>query len=72
MARVLGYVMFAADPREAITAEARELLKREAPDRLFKAEVRVSTAAAWDEWTDPRGAEDYPAVLREARLRKVK
>jgi chromosome partitioning protein len=90
VARILGYVLFAADPRENLTGEARELLKREAPTRLFKAEVRVSTAAkvlplrretAWDEGADPRGAEDYPAVLREtlsrldaggARLRKVR
>lgn len=76
--RVLGYVLFAADPREAITAEARELLEREAPGRLLSAEVRVSTAAkalparretAWDEGADPRGAEDYPAVLAEIMAR---
>lgn len=87
--RVLGFVLFAADERERLTDEARELLRREAPGRLFKAEVRTSAAAkllplrretAWDEGADPRGAEDYPAVLREvltrlggvAALRKVK
>lgn len=89
VARVLGYVLFAADPRENLTDEARELLKREAPSKLFRSEVRVSTAAkvlplrretAWDDGADARGAEDYPAVLREvltrldggAKLRKVK
>jgi chromosome partitioning protein len=89
VARVLGYVLFAADPRENVTSEARELLRREAPEKLYRAEARVSTAAkvlplrretAWDEGADPRGAEDYPAILREtlarleggARLRKTK
>lgn len=87
--RVLGYVLFAADERERITGEARDLLRREAPGRLFRAEVRTSASAkvlplrretAWDEGTDARGAEDYPAVLREtlarlggsSALRKVK
>lgn len=72
--QVLGYVLFAADPREAITGEARDLLRREAGDKLFKAEIRVSTAAkalpahrktAWDAGVDDRGAEDYPAVIEE-------
>lgn len=89
VARVLGYVLFAADSRENLTAEARELLHREAPAKLYKAEVRTSAAGkvlplrretAWDAGADPRGAEDYPAVLREtlarldggAKLRKVK
>jgi len=72
--QVLGYVLFAADPREAITAEAREILGKEAGGKLYKAEVRVSTAAkalparretAWDAGADPRGAEDYPAIMRE-------
>lgn len=90
VARSLGYALFAADARKNLTDEARELLHREAPGRLLKAEVRVSTAAevlplrretAWDEGADPRGAEDYPAVLREVlqrldaggpRFRKVK
>ena len=73
--RVLGYVLFAADAREAITAEARELLAKEAGEKLFRAEVRVSTAAkalpanrqtAWDAGADGRGAVDYPALLAEA------
>lgn len=87
-AELLGAVLFAADAREAITAEVRALLEREAPGVLFRSEVRVSTAAkalpvsrglAWDPGADARGAEDYPAVLRETlarldgrKLRKVK
>lgn len=76
--RVLGYVLFAADPREAITEEARSILRKEAPGKLFKAEVRVSTAAktlpdkrqtAWD-GGDERGAEDY-AVLMKETLRRL-
>lgn len=71
---VLGVVMFAADGREGITAEARELLRQELGPKLYKAEVRVSTAAkalpahrrtAWDNGADPRGAEDYAALVAE-------
>lgn len=71
--RVLGYVLFAADPREAITEEARGILRKEAPGKLFKAEVRVSAAAkglpdkrqtSWD-GGDERGAEDYAALTKE-------
>lgn len=70
--RVLGYVLFAADQREAVTREIRALLHAEAPGRLFDAEVRVRTTAktfssrkttAWD--ADAEGAEDYRAVLDE-------
>jgi len=73
-ARLLGYLLFAVDPRKTITGESRDLLRREAKDRLYRAEVRVSTAAeslpahrctAWDQGADSRGAEDYPAVLAE-------
>ena len=78
-AKVLGYVLFGADGREGITEQAREIVKREAPGKLFKAEIRVSTAAkasparratAWDEGEDARGLEDYGELLREivARL----
>jgi chromosome partitioning protein len=75
--RVLGYVLFAADPREAITQEARDILRKEAPGKLFKAEVRVSAAAkalpdqrrtAWD-GGDERGAEDYAALMKETLRR---
>lgn len=70
---ILGYVLFAADPREAITAEARTTLQG-AGARLFRGEVRISTAAkalpaarrtAWDDGADERGREDYRSVLRE-------
>lgn len=73
-ARLLGYVMFATDPRKGITEECREILRRDAGDALFRAEVRVSTAAealparrltAWTDGADPRGAEDYREVLAE-------
>lgn len=76
--RILGYVLFAADGREAITAETREVLRGEAGRRLYRAEVRVSTAAkslparhatAWEPSEDRRGAEDYPAVLAETMAR---
>jgi chromosome partitioning protein len=72
--RVAGYVLIGADPREAITTEVRDVLAKEAGDRLFRTQVRVSTAAkalparhalAWDAGADRRGAEDYPAVLAE-------
>lgn len=71
---ILGYVLFAADPREAITGEARSTLQGATGAKLFAAEVRISTAAkalparritAWDEGADSRGLEDYRAVLRE-------
>lgn len=62
----LGYLLFAADEREAVTAETRGMLGR----RLM-AEVRVSTAAkalpahgltSVDDGSDPRGAEDYAGL----------
>jgi chromosome partitioning protein len=79
---VLGYVLFAADRRESITNEARELLAQEAGQKLFRSEVRISTAAktlpahrmvAWDKGADERGAEDYKALLKEIteRLRGI-
>jgi chromosome partitioning protein len=77
-ARLLGAVLVAADPREAITAEIRALLKAELGPKFYKAEVRVSTAAkalpahqrtAWEEGADARGAEDYAAVLTETLTR---
>ena len=76
--RVLGYVLFAADPREAITAETRALLTSEAKEKLFNAEIRVSTAAkalparrltAWDPGADTRGADDYEQILTEVLRR---
>lgn len=79
-ADLLGVVLVGADPREAITADTRELLTRELGPRLFRSEVRISTAAkalpahrrtAWDAGADARGAEDYTAVLAET-LRKLR
>jgi chromosome partitioning protein len=76
--RVLGVVLFAADPREAITAESRELLRHELGPRLYRAEVRISTAAkalpsrqatAFDNGADARGAEDYAALVAETLAR---
>jgi chromosome partitioning protein len=75
---VLGCVLFAADRREAITAEARETLQAAAGAKLYSAEVRVSTAAkvlpanratAWDDGADERGREDYRKVLKETLTR---
>ena len=77
-ARLLGVVLVGVDPREAITGEIRELLRREIGRKLYRAEVRVSTAAkvlpatkrtAWDDGADPRGAEDYPAFIAETLTR---
>lgn len=79
-AHLLGVVLVGADRREAVTRDARELLARELGPRLFRAEVRISTAAkalpahrrtAWDAGADPRGAEDYTAVLTEM-LKKLR
>ncbi len=81
----IGYVLFAADVREAITEETRGVLRREAKGKLFKSEVRVSTAAKGlpqrrlvaADGEDTRGAEDYAAVQAEllrrlgAHLRKA-
>ena len=75
---VLGYLLFAADSREAITAESREILREAAGEKLFHAEIRVSTAAkslpahrkvAWDPGADERGAQDYKALLKEITTR---
>ena len=77
-ARLLGAVLVAADPREAITAEVRALLKAQLGPTVYRAEVRVSTAAkalpahqqtAWEPGADPRGAEDYAAILAETLKR---
>lgn len=76
--QVIGYVLFAADQREAITEETRELLQKASGEKLYTAEVRVSTAGkalpasrltAWDEGADARGADDYAAVLEETTKR---
>ncbi len=75
---VLGYVLFAVDPREAITSETREILKQEAGAKLFRSEIRISTAAkalparrltAWTPGADARGREDYQAILAETLSR---
>jgi chromosome partitioning protein len=72
--QVLGHVLFAADPREAITQEARATLQGATGAKLLRSEVRISTAAkslparrmtAWDDGADERGREDYPRLLRE-------
>jgi chromosome partitioning protein len=72
--RLLGYLLFGVNARKALPEESRERLETQAPGRLLKAEVRVSANAesllanrttAWDPGADPRGAEDYPAVLAE-------
>ncbi len=75
---VLGYVLFDVDAREGISAESRELLGRQAGERLLRSEVRTSAAAktlpahrltAWDPGADPRGAEDYGELLAEVQQR---
>lgn len=76
--RLLGCVLFAADARVAATAEARQALGQRAPGQLYRAEIRVSAAAAtipgqrltaYDPGADPRGAEDHAAVLAETLAR---
>jgi chromosome partitioning protein len=75
---VLGYVLFATNASESITEESRAHLKKTAGTKLYRAEVRTSTAnkalpghqrTAWDDGADPRGREDYEAVLRETLMR---
>lgn len=75
---LLGCVIFGADGREGTPEETREAVKRIEASALFRSEVRYSAAAkrlpetralAWDSGADPRGYEDYQAVLRETRAR---
>ncbi len=72
--KIIGYVLFAADMREAVTREARSAIKASAPAMLLESEIRVSaaaktlpghTATSWDPGEDARGAKDYKAVLEE-------
>lgn len=72
--RILGYLLFAADARENITAETRKVLRSSRGDLVFDAQVRISTAAkllparhvsAFEEKYDPRGEADYRAVIDE-------
>ena len=77
--RLLAHVLFATDARESLTAETRAMLEREAPGRTLTAEVRTSAASkvlplrravAWDVGAaDPRGREDYDAILKETAAR---
>lgn len=77
-AAIIGFLPFAADPRESLTAETRTMLEDAAKALVYRSEVRVSAAAkalplhratAWDDGRDPRGREDYQAVLRETMSR---
>jgi chromosome partitioning protein len=77
-ATLLGAVLVAADPREAVTGEIRTLLQAQRPGTLYTAEIRISTAAkalpahqqtAWEPGADPRGALDYAALLTETQAR---
>lgn len=73
-ASLIGFLPFATDPREAITATVREMLEDANKSKVYRSEVRVSAAAkslpahrmtAWDAGQDPRGLEDYQAVMAE-------
>jgi len=73
-----GAVLFAADEREGVTEGTRESLRKLGAADIFRAEVRVSTAGkllpsnralAFDPGADPRGAEDYTAILKETKAR---
>jgi cellulose biosynthesis protein BcsQ len=77
-ARLLGFLAVAVDYREAVAEESLALVRKEAPGKLLRHVVRVSTAQktlpgrralAWDEGEDPRGLEDWPRVLREVEDR---
>jgi chromosome partitioning protein len=75
---IAGAVIFGADDREGIAEGTRESLRKLGAAPLFASEVRISTAGkqlpnsratAFDPGVDPRGAEDYPAILKETRAR---
>lgn len=75
--RLLGVLLFAADDRESLTSEARDIL-REHVGALLDTEVRVSAAAktlaasratAFDHGADARGREDYERVAAEVLSR---
>lgn len=77
-ARLAGFLAVAVDSREGVADDALELVRREAPGLLLRHVVRVSTAAktlparqalAMDAGEDLRGAEDWPAVVREVERR---
>lgn len=77
--RVRGYTLFSVDGREGVSVATRQLLQKFAGEKLMDSEIRISTAGkqlpekhltAWDAGADPRGAEDYAAVLDEV-LRRV-
>lgn len=79
-ASILGYVLFAADSREAITAETRKILEKNTRSKPFHTPVRVSASAktlpahhktAWDEGWDRRGRLDYRSLLGEVTERLV-
>ncbi|MEW6752826.1 MAG: ParA family protein [Candidatus Latescibacterota bacterium] len=75
-----GVVLFATRPGTAATDETRVFLRKQfARENLFRAEIRISSSATmlpakrktvWDRGHgDPRGAEDYEALIREIRSR---
>lgn len=77
-ARLLGHVLCAVDARVNVADEARDLLRQQDRAGLYRAEVRISTAAttlpmnrqtAFDKGADARGAQDYPAVVAETLKR---
>jgi chromosome partitioning protein len=77
-ARLLGFLGLAVDYREAVAEDALALVRKEAPGRLLRHVVRVSTAQkslpgrralAWDDGEDARGLEDWTGVLREVEAR---
>lgn len=78
VADILGFVLFATDAREAVTAEVREVLEKASPGKTYKAEIRVNTVAkslpaqrqtAFDVESDAKGAKDHKAVLTETLAR---
>lgn len=76
--RVLGYVPFNVDNRQAVAGEVREILRKRNASLLYAAEVRSSAAAktlpahgltSFDGNHDPRGAADHGAVVDETLQR---
>jgi len=75
---ITGAVIFGGDDREGVTEGTRASVRQLGAARLFDAEVRLSTAGkklpetgavAFDHGADPRGAEDYTAILKETKAR---
>lgn len=74
---IAGAVMFAVDDRTAMAEGTRQSVRNLGMTALFDSEIRISTAstalpsaqALVFDGDDPRGAEDYRALLKETEAR---